>query len=139
MRISDWSSDVCSSDLIRHLDTVSRITLADYVVEMPKPIHLVASLGEGIAEAEPCGEVGEDMEIVARLPDWFERPLHREEETVARAGGDVVALQGRRRRQDDVGMARRPGPPGLVPDDGLRPLPRPQQAVEILEIGRAHV
>ena len=47
---------------------------------------------------------------------------------------DVVAFERRRRRQHDVGVARRRRPPRLVHDDGLRPLPGAAQPVEILMV-----
>src|SRR3546814_11662289 len=44
MRISDWSSDVCSSDLNGHQTSTSKLSLAD--LEMDDDAHLVRRAGQ---------------------------------------------------------------------------------------------
>ena len=106
--------------------------LAPAVVEVAQPPHLVAAFGKGGLAAEPSRQLGEDREIAARLADRRDRLLHRDDEPVAPRAADVVALQRRGRRQHDVGVARGRRPPGLVHDDGLRPLPGAAQPVDVL-------
>src|SRR4051812_20219449 len=52
---------------IRPLDAVAGGLLADDLIKMSKPFQLGPPLGEGVAKAEPSGERGEDVEIIARL------------------------------------------------------------------------
>src|SRR3546814_17282208 len=60
MRISDWSSDVCSSDLIAYFIEIDRIGLAQYVAALLR--HFAgdadreAGAGEGVATDEDVGE-----------------------------------------------------------------------------------
>ncbi len=116
---------------IRPLDAVARGLLPDDLVEMAQPLHLAAAFGEVVAEAEPPGEIGEDVEIVARLADRLDRLMHREHVAVGRRG-DVVALERRGRRQHDVGVARGRRPEDLVHDDGFGTLPGLHQPVDVL-------
>src|SRR3546814_4466294 len=63
MRISDWSSDVCSSDLARHLQ--SRVTLGAHLHEL--------GFGHAFMHVDVCGALGEhgrlphEMIPIARL------------------------------------------------------------------------
>ena len=90
--------------------------------------------GEGVLAAERLGEIAEDVEIVARLADRVDRLMHRDDKPVARRAADVVAFERGRRRQHDIGMARRRRPPWLVHDDRLRALPGAAQPVQILVV-----
>ena len=74
----------------------------------------------------------QNCKVVARFADRCDRLLHRDDESVARAGTDVVALEGRGAGQHDVGMARGRRPPWIVDDDRRRAAPCADQAVEIL-------
>ena len=101
------------------------------LVEMAEPFHLAAIFREGVAEPQPLRQIGEDVEIVARLVHRRDGLMHREHVAVG-GRGDVVALQCRRRRQHDVGVARGRRPPDLVDDDRLGTLPCPDQTVDVL-------
>src|SRR3546814_14075793 len=60
MRISDWSSDVCSSDLKAFLDL--------HVVRLPgRKLLEVLQAGFSVADAEGCG--GEHVEIAGVIRD----------------------------------------------------------------------
>ena len=117
---------------IRQHHVVPRRLLARHLVEVTQPLHLVPALGEDLLHAEAPRQIGEDVEVVARLAHRWHGLLHGHDEAVARARTDVVALQGGRGRQHDVGTARRRRPPDLVHDDRLRLPPRAQETVEIL-------
>src|SRR3546814_16076189 len=75
MRISDWSSDVCSSDLLRDLGNSvlvvehdeEAILTADYVIDMGPAagVHGGETIAQGTAEhimAEPASVTGQRSE-----------------------------------------------------------------------------
>ena len=78
-------------------------------------LQLVARLA-GSVEAEPLFELGEHLDVGAGLADRVDDGLHhlQADRPVARA--KIVLLEERRRRQHDVGVARRVGH-HLVEDD----------------------
>src|SRR3546814_4893000 len=91
MRISDWSSDVCSSDLridrqrsrLEHVDTLKDAALFMRVVAADQPFERVA---DGRLQAQflrPLGQVGH-----LREPD-----IARHAERGAIADGQIVAQQ----------------------------------------------
>src|SRR3546814_11570441 len=116
MRISDWSSDVCSSDLGRGLDRLDhgacgaglgavadrRQVDVDQVAE--QPLSMVGDADGDLAVAFDAGAlVGFDEVQVA----W----------DLAHAGAPDVLLSGEGGGEFSVGKARRPGAPagGAVP------------------------
>jgi hypothetical protein len=99
-----------------------------------QPEGFVTPLGEGLPVAEPQRQAMQDVEVVLRRADGFDRPLHRDHEAVARRRADVVAFERRRRRQHDVRKASRCLPPRLVHDDRFRALPASPQPVEVLVV-----
>ena len=119
---------------VRQLDALgARLggALGGLGVEVTQPLHLVASLGVLLVEAEPLGKVGVDMILGAGLAHGFDGLLHGEPEAVATGGADVVALHGGGAGQHDVGATGCGRPPWLVDDDGVGLLPRPQQHVDV--------
>src|SRR3546814_20674030 len=67
MRISDWSSDVCSSDLARHADIGKRQKLENAILDPPDGAQLIARPG--------TLDVGDDLVIAST----FNRPSVRSE------------------------------------------------------------
>ena len=104
------------------------------LVEVREPGALAAPLREGLADAEPVGERGEDGVVAARLGVGRDGAVHGDRVRVVAPAGDVVALERRRDREDDVGVARHRGPVRLLHEDRVRPPERPAQAVEVLVV-----
>ena len=101
------------------------------LIEVLNPRRLVASLGK--LRLEPSRRRGrKDIEIVARLANRLDRLLHGDDKGIPPRAADIVALERRRRRQHDVGVAGGRRPPRLVHNDGFGPLPGSAQPVEIL-------
>ena len=98
---------------------------------MAQPKGLIPPLGEALLAAETPRQIAENVEIVARIADGFDRLVHRDDEPVARRAAQIVTLKRGRRRQYDVGMARGRRPPRLVDDDCFRALPRAAQPVHV--------
>src|SRR3546814_2055828 len=101
MRISDWSSDVCSSDLLAHRITDPRHKLRKtYLVQvegMPDDAQLQA-LREGVELND-----GRTRPALARLletppPLWPRDPPVRFRKTVADAWLELVIAEGRNRQ-----------------------------------------
>src|SRR3546814_11519271 len=114
MRISDWSSDVCSSDLCmaaRDLcDTAMRIALLepDIAGNLGTILRLSACLGVAVDVLEPCGFLfydrplkrdGTDYAVqaeVQRPPDWVASSRGRRGRTVRldrrRVGEEWVSM-----------------------------------------------
>ncbi len=107
-------------------DAVARRLLPGHLIEMTQPFHLAAPFGEGIAETKPVGEVGKDIEIVARASNRRDRLMHGEHVAVGRRR-DVVTFERRGRREHDVGLARGGRPPDFVDDHRFGTLPRREQ------------
>ena len=101
---------------------------------MLEPISCRAALGEFFAEAEALGETGEDVVIVARLAIGCHRPMHRDQQRIAGGGADILALQGDRRRQHDIGMAGARRPCRLVDDDRIGARKGTAQPVQVLMV-----
>ena len=72
--------------------------------------------------------------VAARLGVGLDGAVHRDRVRVVAPAGDVVALERRRDREDDVGVARHRGPVRLLHEDRVRPPERPAQAVEVLVV-----
>src|SRR3546814_10298725 len=77
MRISDWSSDVCSSDLLFHLVRVGRIALArldvhDRQGETPRRNELAAAM---LARASGAGEAVLRALVAFDLGAFESRPV----------------------------------------------------------------
>src|SRR3546814_2591265 len=79
MRISDWSSDVCSSDLYADL-LVHRALVGAYELEMPKPKDgsILPATTLGRDDAEDMSRIGE---LISR---YERRAMEAERETVDR-------------------------------------------------------
>ena len=102
------------------------------LVKMGQPLPAIASLREGLLDAQSPRQRGKDIEIVARFADRIHGPSHRDQPWIGAGGADIVALQRHRRRQHDVGefCHRRPG--ALVHDNGLRDIEGPSQPIDVL-------
>ena len=105
-----------------------RDLIAELVVEVFDPFTGGAALGEVVPVAEPLGQLGVRLVVVAGLAHRVERTRHRDQVAVAVAAADVVALERRGARQDDVGMAGRRGPERVVDHDRVGPRERAAQA-----------
>src|SRR3546814_1328021 len=74
MRISDWSSDVCSSDLLTSIDDMLKLAMPGAQIAVNKMNGMVLLTGtvaapEDAAEAERLTQafVGKDVTVVSRL------------------------------------------------------------------------
>ena len=117
---------------IRPLDGLIERLLARQVVEVAQPFHLAPTLGEGLVDPEVPGERGEDVVIVARLGEGIHDPPRGDQEGVAGGTADIVALERRRCRQDDVGVLGERVPPDLMNDHRLGLAPCGEQLVDVL-------
>jgi hypothetical protein len=72
--------------------------------------------------------------IIARLAIGADRAVHRDHQRIARRRADILALEGDRHWQHDVGVARARGPCRLLHDHRIRPRERTMQAAEILVV-----
>src|SRR3546814_10187841 len=68
MRISDWSSDVCSSDLLNAAAIVVVLEEPDAERLVQRPDPLVGGSRHGHAEEADCRAVEEDPGMLARMP-----------------------------------------------------------------------
>src|SRR3546814_20070540 len=99
MRISDWSSDVCSSDLARHAQ-VGRQTkdLAEDVRDFGIIPHVVpveaADATQLLREPQPLLARGEHQFGVLAIGDILERPAHAQigEEAWRERGCELVRI-----------------------------------------------
>src|SRR5579871_6412968 len=69
---------------------------AHAAIDPATPGHLVATFRERFLITAARSEIAEDIEIVAGLPNWRDRAMHRENEWVARRSTNIVAFQRRR-------------------------------------------
>src|SRR3546814_18560328 len=115
MRISDWSSDVCSSDLIALRLIESRADaeprLADIAAVTAQPQQHAASDLGAVIEAQaraPPGDVGPRIGDLARGGRRIERDTvqraHQRRNTPRRGRGDLSAVE-IHRRAEPVGIA----------------------------------
>src|SRR5262249_11503035 len=102
------------------------------IVDPLAPLHLVPTFRECVLVAEAPRQFPDSAEIVARLASRIYGPVHGEDEGVARRSADIIALEWRGGRQNDICVPCRRGPPALMHDDGLRLLPGALQSVEVL-------
>src|SRR3546814_2000015 len=87
MRISDWSSDVCSSDLVQ-LDDVGRHHAAAVVQQLHDQVRLAVGGAAGDCGAGPGGDAGiEEVDVEADV-DQSVAGLHPAQE-LAHRGGDA--------------------------------------------------
>ena len=100
---------------VRH--QVALRALAEGAVDVAQPKGLVPPLGEALLAAELPRQIEENVKVVARVADGFDRLVHRDDEPIARRAAQIVALERDRRRQHDVGTARGRRPPRLVDND----------------------
>src|SRR3990170_5002891 len=96
------------------------IGCARALVEHAHPLHLVTSFAEGLLAAGPAGEFAKDVEIAAARGDRLYGLVHGDDESVARGSAHVVAFEGRRGRQYDVGPGAPRPPPPLLSHGPLR-------------------
>src|SRR3546814_12172084 len=97
MRISDWSSDVCSSDLHRRIPARvghQRRTLGHLVADVPEALDV---LEVGFAEVVPdAGVWWHDVRLVAAVADHIVRALDRKSVVSGQSVSVRVDLGGRR-------------------------------------------
>ena len=67
---------------VRH--QVALRALAEGAVEVAQPMGLVPPLGEALLAAETPRQIAENVEVVARVANGFDRLVHRDDEPVAR-------------------------------------------------------
>src|SRR3546814_15040621 len=92
MRISDWSSDVCSSDLVADALRVEEIELHEtFDRALPRPLgelHALRDLALDIEGQPVLGAPGEDVEVTAHgeqellRPRELPQPARREQSRV---------------------------------------------------------
>ena len=116
----------------RRVDAAFGQGVAGRLVNVCEPLPRRAALGECFTDAETLRQPGEDIVIVARFAVRADRAVHRDHQRVAGRRADILALQGDRRRQDDVGVARGRGPRRLMHDDRVRTGKGAAQTAEIL-------
>src|SRR3546814_13356696 len=75
MRISDWSSDVCSSDLQRHTTNTGDIQPAVLLVAAPRRCKPVANLARGLVQ--PRARFGDKTRVLAARTARRRRDLAR--------------------------------------------------------------
>src|SRR3546814_3662134 len=92
MRISDWSSDVCSSDLVvrLHADRLRLRLHLDRGIKRDVPFDVKLGLGHAVSEGRPGGEV-------ARGNEGGFRQLFRRYDAVMET--PALALVGRRSKE----------------------------------------
>src|SRR3546814_5609637 len=87
MRISDWSSDVCSSDLVRAIDQGSVFTLwrvlpefleVDFtgVTSFPIPVVMFMGRHDYTTPSEPTAAWIAQVEAPCKAGVWFEHSAH---------------------------------------------------------------
>ena len=99
---------------------------------MLQPLPGSAALGEGLARAEPLGEIGEDRVVVARLAIGRDHRMHRHQQRVVGVAADILALQRHRAGQHDIGVAGGRGPGELVDNKRVDTSEGLAQAVQVL-------
>ena len=72
--------------------------------------------------------------VVTRLAERFGQLVHGDHQGIGRRAADIVALQGHRAGQHDIGVPRRGGPGDLVHHQRLDFRKGAPQAVEILVV-----
>ncbi len=104
------------------------------LVQLPDPFGGGAALGEPGLEAEPLGEGGEHLVVVAGLADRVDQPRHPEQVVVRGAAADVLPLERGGHRQDHVRPAGERVPERLVDDHRLRRPPGTGEPVQVLMV-----
>ena len=105
-----------------------------HLPEMLDPLPGRSRFGEALGKAQPFGKAGEDRVVVSRLLERLEGLVHRRGVELGGAPGEILALERRGHREDDVRMARGCGPERLVDDDGLGLRKGSSQAVQVLMV-----
>ena len=100
--------------------------------QFAQPCIGVAAFSECRFVAGTRGQFAKNVEIVATFANWRNRPLHRENEAVARGTAYVAAFQRRSRRQHNVGAARSRRPPAFVHHHGGRLVPDSREPIQVL-------
>ncbi|CUK20615.1 Uncharacterised protein [Achromobacter sp. 2789STDY5608615] len=117
---------------VRRLQALVRERRAGPFIQVAQPFGAVAAFGEGFARAQPFGQVGEDVVVVARQAVGRGDAVHGHQQRVGGRAADVLALQRHRAGQHDVGMARGGGPADLVDHEGVERGEGAGQALEVL-------
>src|SRR3546814_8528969 len=78
MRISDWSSDVCSSDLLPSLEVDARID--NGIHDVADDVHQQAQQGEEVERAEHHRVVAVERRLEAEQPQPVQREDHLDEQ-----------------------------------------------------------
>src|SRR3546814_11895756 len=89
MRMSDWSSDVCSSDLGHHGDKGAHradvvLPAAAYTEKDGLYVNTEGRVQEGFAASFPLGEAREDWKILRALSEAVRHTLSSEERRVGK-------------------------------------------------------
>src|SRR3546814_17653039 len=96
MRISDWSSDVCSSDLVVGADRVDWAALFDQTTVEPLDVVAVGALHEGVdvaathRDSEMLLHLGAAEAIAVAPAGW--RRLHLSHQQLAQHLGDLYEI-----------------------------------------------
>src|SRR3546814_6255275 len=108
MRISDWSSDVCSSDLLKRIRDEGDAALADYTRRFDR--HDLDATGWTVTAAERkaalnglSNELRDALELAAeRIAAYHEKQKPQDSDSTDAAG---VRLGARWRAVDEIGRA----------------------------------
>src|SRR3546814_15616417 len=102
MRISDWSSDVCSSDLVDRLTSVLLRDLGGRAADLVTHVDddgTVAVEGEAIGrldgfrfKVDATARLAEKKMLLAAAERRLPKELHRRARSLAEAGNDAFAL-----------------------------------------------
>src|SRR3546814_20253819 len=98
MRISDWSSDVCSSDLLQYVDDLmDRLGLTTLLRARPQPAHLAAEdpdLDLAERDSDRCCYLRKTLPMISVLRNYDCVLTGRKRfQTAERAGMDYVEVQ----------------------------------------------
>src|SRR3546814_19860478 len=123
MRISDWSSDVCSSDLVACLELEFDLlagehqALAGDEIERETGLFLEVGLARGAAAGDARAGIGEKQGLLRQPVGVLEPDLDVDE---------LVRIAGERRAVEDIigGVLRHAVDDGRLPGDDLCPLIR---------------
>src|SRR3546814_8005621 len=99
MRISDWSSDVCSSDLVERRAAVPGlvVVLREFEDQVPGEIAVDLQEGdevaeEGVVAQRVTGDVAEEVELLAAVLHLAHKLDAADQQHVIDGGDDALAL-----------------------------------------------
>src|SRR3546814_4909602 len=93
MRISDWSSDVCSSDLAPMLETITDRAIAQHAIAHRGHMIALVKLGEAGLDARCQNDAagGDDFAVLERRAEMIALAIERGDAT----GDDLGAIAAR--------------------------------------------